>query len=304
MRHQASNDKILRFRRSERSLHWALAVPFLLCWASALVLVLFYNPHPQRPYREVFSWLHRISGVLFAVLPLLAMIKERRDFRTHLYNVKQAWVWTIEDLRWLALMGLAAVSKRISLPEEGKFNAAEKLNFMVLMVTYPVYIVTGIAIWAMGGAFLGWLVHVLIAALATPLVLGHIFMATLNPSTRKGLSGMVSGFVDRQWAKHHYRRWYREKFGDKSVDDGRCEKPGKPKQEITVLCRSCHLEYPVGSLSQFYHTIFAGNPLICPGCKRQMHPVSAVLDNAMLSSVVARLDGGGSAQEESSSWVS
>jgi cytochrome b subunit of formate dehydrogenase len=21
---------------------------------------------------------------------------------------------------------------------------------------------------------------------------------------------MITGFVDRQWAKHHYRRWYRE----------------------------------------------------------------------------------------------
>ena len=30
------------------------------------------------------------------------------------------------------------------------------------------------------------------------------------PASRKGLSGMMTGFVDRQWAKHHYRRWYRE----------------------------------------------------------------------------------------------
>lgn len=35
-------------------------------------------------------------------------------------------------------------------------------------------------------------------------------MALFNPDSRKGLSGMISGFVDRQWAKRHYRRWYRE----------------------------------------------------------------------------------------------
>ncbi len=37
-------------------------------------------------------------------------------------------------------------------------------------------------------------------------------MATINPDTRKGLPGMISGHVDRQWAKHHYTRWYRENF--------------------------------------------------------------------------------------------
>jgi cytochrome b subunit of formate dehydrogenase len=48
------------------------------------------------------------------------------------------------------------------------------------------------------------------AIIATPLIIGHIVMATLNPDTRTGLSGMISGYVDRKWAKHHYGRWYRE----------------------------------------------------------------------------------------------
>jgi len=50
------------------------------------------------------------------------------------------------------------------------------------------------------------------AAVATPLILGHVFMATVNPDTRVGLSGMISGFVNRHWARHHYRRWYDENF--------------------------------------------------------------------------------------------
>jgi cytochrome b subunit of formate dehydrogenase len=51
------------------------------------------------------------------------------------------------------------------------------------------------------------------ALLATPLILGHIFMATINPDTRAGLTGMLTGFVDRRWAKHHYRLWYDEHYG-------------------------------------------------------------------------------------------
>jgi hypothetical protein len=38
-------------------------------------------------------------------------------------------------------------------------------------------------------------------------------MATVNPDTRVGLSGMITGYVDRHWAQHHYRHWYNEHFG-------------------------------------------------------------------------------------------
>jgi cytochrome b subunit of formate dehydrogenase len=112
------------------------------------------------------------------------------------------------------MMGLAAISKRFTLPEQGKFNAAEKINFMTLMSTYPLYILTGLLIWLTDGALLSWLIHFAMALIATPLITGHIFMATINPDTRLGLSGMISGFVDRQWAKHHYSRWYQEHFED------------------------------------------------------------------------------------------
>jgi len=37
-------------------------------------------------------------------------------------------------------------------------------------------------------------------------------MALVNPGTRVGLSGMITGHVDREWAKHHYTSWYRDHF--------------------------------------------------------------------------------------------
>lgn len=233
-RHRRGGDdpRVLRFRKSERMVHWALAIPFLVCYTTALILVIFYNPDPLRPFRALFSWIHRVSGICLIVLPMLAVVKSRGDYRIHFYNIRQAWVWVLDDLKWLALMGIAAINSRVSLPEQGKFNAAEKLNFMMLMTTYPLYILTGLTIWLTDCAFLSWIVHSLMAVIGTPLVLGHIFMATVNPSTRKGLPGMISGLVDRQWAKHHYGRWYRENF-ERSGSGETVKKVGRRTQSTS-----------------------------------------------------------------------
>lgn len=214
--HSPLPDKILRFLRTERLLHWAIALPFLGCLFSAAVLVAFYNPDPARPYRAVFAWAHRGCGAALFFLPLLVLLTSGRQMRVLLYNVRQAWVWTFDDVKWLMLMGLATVFKRIVLPDQGKFNAAEKLNFMMVMVFTPLLIASGVAIWLPDytslDPFAPWMFHCALAATALPLLLGHMFMATINPETRVGLSGMISGWVSREWAAHHYARWYREQF--------------------------------------------------------------------------------------------
>ncbi|MFQ5514941.1 MAG: formate dehydrogenase subunit gamma [Myxococcota bacterium] len=205
--------KILRFRRSERLLHWSIALPFLVCFGTALILVLLRGGDPYGAPHRIVSRIHRLSGLCMIVLPILALLGGWRDLRVHLRNIREGWLWSTDDIKWLALMPLSLLSRKVSLPSEGKFNAGEKLNFMMTMLAYPVLGVTGVLIWRREDFFLPWIIHILFALAIAPLIGGHIFMAVINPATRKGLGGMISGFVDREWAKHHYRRWYREKFG-------------------------------------------------------------------------------------------
>lgn len=214
MLHRPTRDEILRFRKSERHLHWAVAVPFMISYATAMILVGFYNSHPDWPWRGTISLVHKLSGVCLIVLPLATVIRHWHDFSAHLQNIGHAWRWKWDDVRWLFLMGPSTLNPKIELPHQGKFNAAEKINFMVLTATYPLYVITGLLIWLPGVAILAWFLHFGMAIMATPLLLGHIFMATINRDTRVGLSGMVSGFVDRHWAKHHYRLWYDEHYGE------------------------------------------------------------------------------------------
>ncbi len=206
-------DQILRFEACERHLHWCIAAPFTICYLTALVLVAVYNPDPTRPYRIVFAWIHRLSGLALTLLPPLVLFIHRREFRQHLGNIREALSWGTSELLWLLLMGPSMLSRRVKLPHQGKFNAAEKINFLMVMSTYPLYIATGLTIWLLRPAYVSWMIHIAMAMAATPLILGHVFMATVNPDTRVGLSGMISGWVSREWARHHYRRWYDQKYG-------------------------------------------------------------------------------------------
>lgn len=201
---------VLRFRRSERWVHWALAVPFVLLYATAIAMIALWAEPGPRPIRSAVGWTHRGVGLLLIALPLLALVRGRAEWRTHWRNLRDCWTWTRDDVRWLMLAARSAVDRRVVLPEAGKFNAGEKLNFIMVGVGYPLYAVTGLLLWAPGASFWPWVAHYAMAAIGIPLVLGHILMATVNPSTRPGLPGMIGGYVDGDWAKHHYPKWYRE----------------------------------------------------------------------------------------------
>lgn len=286
----ATPEVILRFRRSERLLHWAIAAPFTACYLTAVVLLVIYNPNPRLPYRSLFSWTHRISGVCLIAFPVLVALTHLRDARVYLDNVKRAWGWTLADVKWLALTGPATFNKRISLPDQGKFNAGEKLNFMALTVTYPLYIVTGILIWMPGIAFASWVLHVSMAAVATPLIFGHIFMATVNPDTRPGLPGVFSGYVSREWAEHHYALWYRELYGNevRQAPKERNERaPLRPPVEIR--CPSCGTVRGLVSTASLIEGIFEEASLSCRKCGTAPESVSAVIEDDDLDLVLTRL---------------
>ena len=259
-----SESEVLRFLKSERLLHWAIAVPFIVCWISALILVLAYNPDPLRPYRQIFSLIHRISGACLIILPALALLFGRKEHKMHLQNVKTALSWSLNDFKWLALMLPAAMSKKIVLPEQGKFNAAEKINFIMVMLSLPMLISSGGLVWMGNWAWAAWLVHALTAIIATPTMMGHIYMATVNPDTRVGIRGMITGYVDRHWAKHHYAVWYKERF-EEGQGSRKTNKAFDPEQHVQLSCPKCTKQLLV-RCGWLVPRIVAAVGVICPSC--------------------------------------
>jgi formate dehydrogenase subunit gamma len=282
--------RVLRFLRSERFLHWALAVPFVLLYASALAMLLLWSEPQPRHIRAAVAWGHRIVGLALLLLPPIALLRGRSEWRTHLANLKEGWTWSRDDLRWLILFPKAALDDRVTLPDQGKFNAAEKLNFMMVSVACPLYIITGLLIWMPGIAFVPWLAHCAMAVAGIPLVAGHIVMATINPGTRIGLSGMITGWVDREWAKHHYRRWYREQFEK--------DAPAPPVPDVIPLgltrarvrCNDCQEVLGFESWEQLLQRMFQVEPLFCPACRAELGMIDVEGTPEMADSMLRYLE--------------
>jgi formate dehydrogenase gamma subunit len=290
------SQEIPRFRRSERELHWAIAIPFMVCLASGIAVKLFFNHlHAQLLVHTALLWVHRISGAGLIILPAASAWRHRNDLSLYLYNVKRAWSWSLDDLKWLALIGPASFSRRVRLPDQHKFNAGEKINFMALMLTYPVLVVTGALLYTPGIHFLSFVAHVSVAILAAPLIFGHVFMAVVNPETRVGLSGMFSGNVDREWARHHYAKWYRENFREDQQRAPLHEAPAPtlPRAEALVRCKACGAESPLASWNTILDSIAELRPLECPACGAASAVVSAVVQEADLEKILENLERAG-----------
>lgn len=199
---------MLRLLKADRWIHWSIALPCIVCYVTALILVIIYNPEPSRPFRDIFSWVHRISGVSLIILPTIAMFCSKHDLRSYVHNINQAWAWTIKDIKCLCLLALSFISRRALMPKSDRLGTSVvKFNYsaaMILMSTYPFFIITGILIWITNSALLFWLIHFGLAFMATLLLLGHILMSILDPPIRVALSKRISDFVARRYKKHNH----------------------------------------------------------------------------------------------------
>jgi formate dehydrogenase subunit gamma len=285
--------KVERFRLGERSLHWALALPYVLLYATAATLLLTWGEAGSRPIHHAAALMHRAAGVCLIVFPPLALLLGVRDRHVHFENIRHGWLWDRNDVRWLILFPRAAVDSRVTLPEQGKFNAAEKLNFMMVMATYPLYVVTGLLVWMPGVAFYSWVAHGVAAVLGLPLVVGHIYMATVNRGTRVGLEGMITGWVDREWAKHHYRRWYRERFEGKQAEAHPALVMDVLDAPAQIRCQECRSVHAFGSWMELLQRSFHAAPLFCPVCESEIGVMSVEAPPEVAEAILEHLQNGG-----------
>jgi formate dehydrogenase subunit gamma len=190
---------VRRFSRTERVLHWANALGFLVLLGSGLVL---YLPSlavlvGRRPLvKDVHFW----SGIgWMSALALIVLFGDRRGL---LRTARELDALDADDGRWL-------LGKRAP---QGRFNAGQKINASLTAAFTVLFLVSGLLLW-LGERdtrfrFASTVVlHDGLMYVSFVLLVGHLYLALIYPATRHALRGMTLGSVDESWAARHHAKW-------------------------------------------------------------------------------------------------
>jgi formate dehydrogenase subunit gamma len=155
---------------------------------------------------DVLYTVHLASGGV--LLGGLALIVVRGNRRALSQTRRDLSTLDARDRQWLARVP-GAVFKHSPEIAAGRFNAGQKINFILVIGLFAALFVSGIGLVITGSHPVNPALntaHVAAAYTALVLVAGHLYMALINPSTRPALRGMISGKVDAVWVRKYHTR--------------------------------------------------------------------------------------------------
>jgi len=205
---------VVRWTGFERTLHWYVAILFILLAISGLsimygraVLIPVMGPHAFASYAEFSKLIHDYLSLLFVLgLVVMLILWLRENF------------FTKHDWEWIKAGG--GYFMKGEHPHAHKVNAGEKIWFWILFVAGIALMISGIVLLlpnlgterdTMQSANI---VHGISALILSAFVLGHIYLGTLG--NEGSFEGMLKGEVDEAWAKQHHDLWYEEVKGKQS----------------------------------------------------------------------------------------
>ena len=191
---------VRRFWPEERSLHWLLAGTFLILLATGLIL---YLPRLSADVgrRPLIKDIHFWGGIGWvASLVVVAALGDRRGL---LRTARELDVFAPEDVNWLTLRRPR---------EQARFNAGQKINAALTAAFMVLFLVSGLLLW-FGERDTRFrfastvILHDGLMFVSLALLLGHLYLALIHPTTRHALRGIVLGDVREDWARAHHARW-------------------------------------------------------------------------------------------------
>jgi len=176
-------------------------------------------------YTEFFDWLypvlggpanarllHRIFAVTFVTPTIIYLLFDRKGF---FFWMKQLITWKKRDMGFFTEFVKEFFGAKAKPPKQGFFNAGEKINSMIQIVTAVLIIGSGVTMWfpeyfPRELVQFGYLLHNIGFGLAIAVVVGHIYLSILHPGSSPAFRGVIKGDVDVEFVKAHYRDWYDE----------------------------------------------------------------------------------------------
>jgi formate dehydrogenase subunit gamma len=187
-----------RFSRVERLLHWVNALGFFFLLVTGLIL---YLPSLSVlvSRRQTIQGLHFWSGVGWLVALTAVMLLGGRRLLATARELEQ---FDRDDLRWL----------RGRRAPQGRFNAGQKVNAALTAAFTILFGVSGLLLWfGEQDTRLRFastvILHDGLMYVSLALLVGHLYLALIHPSTRHALRGMTLGDVRVEWAAQHHAKW-------------------------------------------------------------------------------------------------
>ena len=189
---------VRRFSPVERLLHWVNAVGFFFLLTTGLIL---YLPRLSVlvARRQFIQSIHFWGGVAWlAVLAAVLLLGARRLLTT----ARDLETFDQDDLVWL----------RGGKAPQGRFNAGQKINAALTAAFTILFGVSGLLLW-FGEQDTRFrfastvILHDGLMYVSLVLLVGHLYLALINPATRHSLRGMTLGNVNAEWAARHHAKW-------------------------------------------------------------------------------------------------
>ena len=133
---------------------------------------------------------------------LAAIVARRRPARSR-RSAREIDGFDRDDLRWL--------TGRRPAPQ-GRFNAGQKINTALTGAFMILFLVSGLLLWFgerdTNFRFASTVVlHDGLMYLSLALLVGHLYLAVIHPTTRHALRGITAGTVSEEWAARHHAKW-------------------------------------------------------------------------------------------------
>jgi len=214
---------IPKYTTMERLGHWLHTATFVPLAITGLILyVAPLQPLAQGQAGLLIRLVHRAMAVLFGLLPILYLIIQPRRF---IMSIRE-FMFDKDDIGWVkGAFGYYLLGRHGAMPPQGRFNTGEKINGLIMCVTWVVLGVTGLLMWfgkgavsvgplrlgfAMSAELFQWmvLIHDLAMIAAVAMFLVHLYLAVAHPLMWAGLVSMRFGVTSAAYAAEHHAKWY------------------------------------------------------------------------------------------------
>lgn len=215
-----ANDKLIprgetrveRVNTHERISHAINAIGFLL--AAGTGLVLLFKGLKKLSGGTRSRQLHRAGAALMIVAPFYVWIKDWKGWK---HTWREITRFTKEDREFIKKIPLYMLGFQPAMPPQGKYNAGQKLNFLIVTFNALGFTITG-GLLMMRRRLPAGLFPFLIIAHDIEAIIGicgfmaHAYLALFNLDTKPSFRAIIDGTVPLSYAQSHHQLWLEKEY--------------------------------------------------------------------------------------------